>query len=73
MVKKCFTIDRIGRGPQRAVEFPLRGGRGDCEARKQQGTRKSQNENLQVSDLMAFSVSEAQSVLSTAAANSYTW
>ena len=40
---------------------------------KQQGTRKSQNENLQVSDLKAFSVSEAQSVLSTAAANSYTW
>src|SRR5678815_4453346 len=27
MVEKCFTIDCIGSGPQRTVEFPLRGGR----------------------------------------------
>jgi hypothetical protein len=72
MVEKCFTIDCIGSGPQRTVEFPLRGGRGDCEARKQQGARKSQNEDLQVPDLKAFSLSEAQSLLSTAVATSYT-
>jgi|SRR6187399_100551 hypothetical protein len=73
MVEKRFTIDCIGSGSQRAVEFPLRLGRGDGEARKQQGARKSQNENLQVSYLKAFSVLEAQSLLSTAAATLYTW
>ena len=63
MVKKCLAVDCVGSRPQRAVEFPLRGGRGECGARNQEPcARDSQSEILHVSDLMASPVSDVCSV-----------
>ena len=43
---KCLAVDCVGGRPQSAVEFPVRSGRGHRETRKQQGARKSKNDNL---------------------------